>query len=332
MTAITNEKLRDRLLQLKNSGFKNPKIVGAGEAFHYTPHGDKIRRTGRFFGIPVDRLLHATQKHPVSVPATDPNGVVYAYQRMAAALEEGLDFEIFKLKYRCAITAFQPMDAVNVARTDPDKDSQILILAQNIESFASIGDARDHLAPDQVPIIKTGFIAERPSDMVFCIREAAKLRQYVAQLSHAWVSFTPSERIATSIQRNANNHPFALVQGDETSTMLLTREVLYQDGREIAGWGDGSRRQAVVSIQKLETYMQANGENRSVDTTIHEWLHSIYGIQVRGTPVPNPDDDQKYKYPGAYGADRATGQREGWRRWYEAILTGQQHAAAPTGR
>jgi hypothetical protein len=65
---------------------------------------------------------------------------------------------------------------------------------------------------------------------------------------------------------------------------------------------------------------------------IHEWLHSIYGIQVRGNPVPNPDDDQKYKYPGAYGANRAMGEQEGWRRWYEAILTGQQYVSAPSGR
>jgi hypothetical protein len=86
---MTIAELRDFVRQ-KIPVFTNVMALERGTGFHYTPHRTAIESSKRFLGTPMSLQMHQTQKSEISEPATDPNGVVFAYPTLTTAVREGL--------------------------------------------------------------------------------------------------------------------------------------------------------------------------------------------------------------------------------------------------
>lgn len=85
--------------------FNNPRIVGKGFAFHYTNHYELIEANKKLKGHPINQNIDKTQVTIPSKLATDENGVVFAYQDIEDAKEEGFGCDIIRIEYNSAIIA-----------------------------------------------------------------------------------------------------------------------------------------------------------------------------------------------------------------------------------
>jgi hypothetical protein len=119
---------------LKNvSTFRQPRVIGPGVAYHYSPHRMLIESTGCFLGAPLDTNLDFTQSELVSAPAKHDPGVVFAYVERGDAADEGFGCELFELRYRAAVLAEHIQEAALGA------PETVLILTSDIESFECLG-------------------------------------------------------------------------------------------------------------------------------------------------------------------------------------------------
>lgn len=142
---MTTEQLYD-FVREHVPGFVEPTIEGAGSGFHYTRHAETILRTGAFRGAPVTPNLVSTQRSADSVPATDSEGVVFAYPSLPKAAEMGLGQEILRIQFRSALSVFHAAER-EIERKYALIDSRtLLILATEIEQFELLGSAKDFLA------------------------------------------------------------------------------------------------------------------------------------------------------------------------------------------
>lgn len=83
--------------------FENPELVEQeGECYHYTENWKSIKMDGTFKGAPVNEDLDRTQN--MNFDLVD-SGVVFGYDSIKDAQDEGLGFEIVKIRYRKAIRA-----------------------------------------------------------------------------------------------------------------------------------------------------------------------------------------------------------------------------------
>lgn len=114
--------------------FINIRIVNEGVAYHYTSHSEAIINSGGFLGHTIDNNLDKTQFTLVSIPASDPNGVVFGYAKIEDAIEEGYDCDIFKITYSNAVIATHSQEA-SLLYGAPEST---LILCTNIISFEKI--------------------------------------------------------------------------------------------------------------------------------------------------------------------------------------------------
>ena len=128
------------------SAFQNIEVIGEGTAFHYTPHGKNIRKSGGFLGAPINPNLAATQDGPISTRATDPDGVVFAYLQQETAVAEGRgpEMELFEIRFRRAISAIQVNDAEMHVGIGRQPVPQILVVASEILGFESRGLVEDY--------------------------------------------------------------------------------------------------------------------------------------------------------------------------------------------
>jgi len=86
--------------------FEEPEILdNEGECYHYTPHWEKIKTINRFKDAKINSDLDQTQKLHYLAEATETIGVVFAYEYIEDAREEGFGFDIIKIRYRVAISA-----------------------------------------------------------------------------------------------------------------------------------------------------------------------------------------------------------------------------------
>ena len=114
--------------------------LGPGVAYHYTDHGRSIACDGRIRGAPIDRNLDRTQVTIPSVPATEENGVVFAYADRRHAVEEGsisANCEVIELRYRSAVLAAHGQEGSLGA------PPTLLILTSDITDFKNIGLCRE---------------------------------------------------------------------------------------------------------------------------------------------------------------------------------------------
>ncbi len=83
--------------------FLNPELIEhEGECFHYTENWRVIEAEGVFKGAPVNQELDQTQN--VEFELVD-DGVVFGYDNLEDAREEGYGCSIVKIRYRKAIRA-----------------------------------------------------------------------------------------------------------------------------------------------------------------------------------------------------------------------------------
>lgn len=100
---MTTEELLYFLKQNVN-GFTDSRIVRNDFCYHYTSHWDSINNIG-FLGAPIDENLDKTQNETYSPPAESNPGVVFAYENINDARDEGFGCDIIKIKYKSAISA-----------------------------------------------------------------------------------------------------------------------------------------------------------------------------------------------------------------------------------
>jgi hypothetical protein len=92
-------------------------------------------------------------------------------------------------------------------------------------------------------------------------------------------------------------------------TLLITSEDIQAHGW---GWPGG----CVVSKHALIT-KAANGGNPA-DLLIHEWIHTLQGVEINGRPVPFTDCAEEMGFIGIPGADG----EPTWHEWYRFALGG----------
>lgn len=127
--------------------FQDIELLGLGLAYHYTVHADAIEQCGKFLGAPLTTTLDQTQ-NPIepNIAVCDP-GVVFAYEDLEEAAEEGdcaamaylgAQPEIFEVQYSTAVRATHVQEARLGA------SPTVLISSAEIISFKRLGSCADH--------------------------------------------------------------------------------------------------------------------------------------------------------------------------------------------
>lgn len=135
--------------------FENPEIIfSEGECYHYTPHWQKIKKHNKFKGAKIDSNLDQTQKISYLGEATELEGVVFAYEDLIDACEEGFSLDIIKIRYRFAIKELHKaendlskfmVEAANregIKMTKVNTPYTILILTSDILTFEFVKKAK----------------------------------------------------------------------------------------------------------------------------------------------------------------------------------------------
>lgn len=130
------------------SSFSETRIEAGGLAFHYTQNAESIAAAGRFLGASVNNHLGQTQVGIQSIPAADPDGVVFAYPTLAVAAHMAPDCRVPFLGPRCYIfhVAFRSaVSAVHVGdqAAEGGESRQLLILVGEVTNYINLGHAAD---------------------------------------------------------------------------------------------------------------------------------------------------------------------------------------------
>jgi hypothetical protein len=117
--------------------------------------------------------------------------------------------------------------------------------------------------------------------------------------------------------------PVQFPSSGSRQSLLISCQDLCLDGRRLDGYGWRSpSRTGYLNRQRMEEKRQAGGN--SADITIHEWLHTIEGLEINGSKVPFPDHHERFtdrnglrfKEDSEKGRDRCPT----WYRWYAHAL------------
>jgi hypothetical protein len=127
--------------------FRDVQVIGPGIAYHYTVHADAIEKSGRFLGAPLDATLDQTQNPNAPNIATAEPGVVFAYEVLAEAAEEGdsagwlygREAEVFEVHYSAAVRAVHSQEADGT-----EAPPTILISSAQIQRFTRLGLCSQH--------------------------------------------------------------------------------------------------------------------------------------------------------------------------------------------
>lgn len=149
------KKLKEFLIK-KVPNFSNPKIhLTEGECFHYTHHWDKINSLNKFKGAKINEDLDQTQNINFEAEASEDIGVVFAYENIKDAREEGFGLDIIKIKYKNAISCVHKAEdnlgkyTSEMARSlgidfgETNTPPTFLILTSDIISFEFIEKAKN---------------------------------------------------------------------------------------------------------------------------------------------------------------------------------------------
>lgn len=99
--------------------FEGVEVAGPGVAYHYTVHADAIESLGRFLGAPLTPDLDRTQNTTAPNVARSDPGVVFAYDDLSEAAEEGdaaryvygREAEVVEIHYSGAVRATHVQEA-----------------------------------------------------------------------------------------------------------------------------------------------------------------------------------------------------------------------------
>lgn len=141
---MTTDDLAD-FIRRSVPGFSDLRIEQEGCGYHYTSHGPSILRSGGFLGVPPSKTLIATQRTAVSIPGTDPDGVVFAYPAVEKAAQMGRGQDIFRIFFRSAVSAFHLTEREIERRHGLIDSRTLLIVATEILRFECLGSAENYL-------------------------------------------------------------------------------------------------------------------------------------------------------------------------------------------
>jgi len=125
-------------------GFAEPRIEVAGSGFHYTRHAQAILSARAFLGAPVTPNLISTQRSAFSAPATDSEGVVFAYPSLPKTAEMGLGQEIFRIHFSSALSVVHAAEREIESRYGLIDSRSLLIFANEIVRFERLGNAENY--------------------------------------------------------------------------------------------------------------------------------------------------------------------------------------------
>jgi hypothetical protein len=152
---------------------------------------------------------------------------------------------------------------------------------------------------------------EDDSDRALAERSRADLKRIVRDLA-PWIALSVDLMKASNTPQTdvgGRNVPYHPPSAASHQSLLITSEPIGADGW---GWPPS----CVVSRQKLE-WKTANGGDPA-DLLVHEWIHTLYGIEINGRAVPNPDSEQGFGFPPVKGGDG----EDTWHDWYRYALGG----------
>lgn len=131
--------------------FQGIEVLGPGVAYHYTINAKAIETDGKFLGAPLNPNLDQTQNPNQPNIATSNPGVVFAYEELEVAAEEGdctrliysgVEPEIFEVHYAAAVRAAHVQEALL------DAPPTILISSAEIIFFKRLGACAEHYDED----------------------------------------------------------------------------------------------------------------------------------------------------------------------------------------
>jgi hypothetical protein len=158
---------------------------------------------------------------------------------------------------------------------------------------------------------------EHDVDRAFAEGEANKLTSLVRKLA-PHIALHVSVLNATNILRRrfccdgrSYDVPNQAPSRSGRQSLLITSEDIQAEG-----WA-GSK-QGCLSKQRMEEKERNRGS--SADITIHEWMHTIEGLQVDGRRMPDPHSNASFGFtvPSGRGGDG----QDIWHDWYAFALRG----------
>lgn len=90
-------------------------------------------------------------------------------------------------------------------------------------------------------------------------------------------------------------------------TLLITPE---QIGRDGFGWN------GCCVVTRAAILRKAEHRGNPADLLIHEWLHTLYGEEIDGCPIPFVDHAGAFGFSGVRGLDG----EDTWHEWYRYML------------
>jgi len=121
--------------------FTDVKLLdGAGFAYHYTPHKDKIIKSGKFLGAPIDINLDKTYEKIDPEPAKHDPGVVFGYPNLEITKKLGKygKCDFFEIEYKSAVSAIHDHERKLGEIAGIETPPTICILTNDIIGFRII--------------------------------------------------------------------------------------------------------------------------------------------------------------------------------------------------
>ena len=167
--------------------------------------------------------------------------------------------------------------------------------------------------------MKTSFTLELyfedDCDRTFAEQEAAKLIELVRALAPHLV-LEVKTRKATAISRSRFRFedtqydvPNQVPSRQGCQSLLITKEPI-----GASGWA--GRGQGCLSKQALDE--KAKKGANSADISLHEWMHTIEGLEINGRKIPHLHQNKELGFPSASG--QGPDGENTWHDWYRYVL------------
>jgi len=156
---------------------------------------------------------------------------------------------------------------------------------------------------------------EHESDHAFAQAEAAKLIALVHSLApHIDLQVlvfqaTDIKRVKFPYGGVIHDVPTEAPSRDDRQSLLISSE-------DVGAEGWAGEHQGCLSKAKLVALVQRGGD--SADVTIHEWLHTIAGLEINGRKIPNPHTNAAFGFP--LPTERSPNGIYTWHAWYAFML------------
>jgi len=155
------------------------------------------------------------------------------------------------------------------------------------------------------------------SDHTFAEKEKTKLIDLVKRLA-PHIDLEIDVLIATNVKhdgadpKDRDYMPYHPASCDSYQSLLITNELLgpgIVEGRSFLYGKAGC-----IIRPRMEEKINKGGY--SEDITIHEWIHTIYGMDINGRKIPNPHNSNGFPCD----SEKAPNDPVRWLNWYKYLL------------